>query len=324
MDDIERNPKIVSLNRIVLYSLFIFLCWIWLNRADNEAPSNSLLPPMLSEENTQLEKSKSSELTELDINSEIKIEQSTQQCPFPITFDTDGAQFELFLSPSNEYEALNAELNLAVQRLFNHYARLLDEEVIAGVRLNVLVLSPVDFDTMLIGKIGQPSAYSGVYFAAENLAVVKYVNFDQALATAVHEVTHAINFSLFGQLPRFLNEGLAETAESHYLVSDVNNSFDLPRTVDKQKARDELLDFYSLMHSEHDWHSTNNSSLYLSGSAWAHFLLSSELGLEAMKLLLQQKYQAPCQSLMPDQIIETISQTYPNFEQEFYYWFDEL
>ena len=78
------------------------------------------------------------------------------------------------------------------------------------------------------------------------------------------------------------------------------------------------------MHSEHDWHSTNNPSLYLSGSAWAHFLLSSELGLEAMKLLLQQKYQAPCQSLTPDQIIETISQTYPNFEQEFYYWFDEL
>lgn len=180
---------------------------------------------------------------------------------------------------------------------------------------------PDEFDNAMRGRVTDPDKVLGVYFSRENLAVIKFVDSAQALTTGIHEAVHGINYSLFGRLPRFINEGLAEYAER--LTTVVPMKFTLPAGWSKQEAKNELLGFYALMHSEQDWHSTNSDSLYLSGNAWASFFLSTDLGLAAIQKVLIHKQNAPCQALTSDDIIAMITDVYPNFEQDFDYWFDE-
>lgn len=313
----------MSIKKFFLPCLLILLCWLWLSREGELVTTDSFIVATDSQIQTTVALIPAPP-AKLDDVTVAQAEFASNECPFPITHDFEGGRFKLDFTSAFETHEMYAELMLATKKLLQQYDRLVEGEPIQGLQLNILVLPSAEFESFLVGKVAAPQTYLGVYFPAENLAVVKYLNFEQALKTAIHEVAHAINFAVFGELPRFINEGLAEVAEQNVTVSSDVTGFQLPTGIDKQQARASLLDFYALMHSEHDWHTSNNSSLYLSGSAWANFLLTSEQGVEAVKQLLQQKRQTPCEALNSDQIIDVLTDKYPNFEQDFYYWFDEL
>lgn len=243
-------------------------------------------------------------------------------CQFPIRYDLEGASYKLSFDAKIETGDLSRSLFVAADDLLSTYSKWLGSDEIKGIKLDIKVLSEQDFHDYLLGQVADPKSYLGIYLPLDNLAVVKFVNEQQALATSVHEMVHAINFAIFGPLPRFINEGLAEYIERK-AIAGAQQRFILPKGLDKEKARAELLDFYSLMHSEQDWHTRNNSSLYLSGSAWAHFFFTSEKGIEAMQTIMRLKYANPCSELTPEQISSILVEIYPNFEQDFYYWFDE-
>ncbi len=307
------------MKNILLYSLLIFLCWLWLNR-DESAASEGLIE-LQTVVDSYVEEAESVQDAFVYVPSADGV---TQQCPFPIKQDLDGLRFKLNLTSAIKTANFYSLMNEAVNKLFSKYSSWLGEESVSGFVVDMIVLPEDEFHTFMIGRVAVPEGYLGAYFPNENLAVIKYVNEEQAIRTGIHEVTHAVNFALFGELPRFINEGLAEYIERTAFVGISGNDFILPKHIDKTELKNELLDFYSLMHSEQDWHTSNNNSLYFSGSAWAYFLMTSEQGLSAMQQLLQTKLENPCQTLTSEQIIITLSEVYPNFEQDFYYWFAAL
>lgn len=306
----------MSFKNLSVVALVVLLYLLYLQNKDNSAikpttavTGQALPSPELPDINKQ-----PSQLQDQSISVE-------PICPFPMLYDLKGARFQLNFNSNIDSANLERQLVSAADELLNTYSNWLETDTISGLRLNVQVLSEQEFNRLLTGKVANPNSYLGVFLAANNLAVIKYVSPEQALATAIHELTHAVNYAIFGPIPRFINEGLAEYIERGSIGS--RTEFVLPKGVTKQQAKAELLDFYSLMHSEQDWHSSNNASLYFSGSAWAHFLMSSELGLQSVKMLLQDKASSPCQPLDSELIIRYLSEQYPNFEQDFYYWFDE-
>lgn len=304
---------------IILSLLFGGIFWFW-PRA-NESVHEEVV---ITENSLAVEaKSVTENEVRFSLNEPISAELSLDNsCQFPIRYDLDGASYKLSFDAKVETGDLSRSLFVAADNLLSTYSKWLGSDQIKGVKLDIKVLSESEFHEYLLGQVADPKSYLGVYLPQENLAVVKFINEQQALATSVHEMVHAINFTIFGPLPRFINEGLAEYIARKAIVGS-QQRFTLPKGLDKEKARAELLDFYSLMHSEQDWHTRNNSSLYLSGSAWAHFFFTSEKGVEAMQTIMRFKYANPCSELTPEQISSILAEIYPNFEQDFYYWFDE-
>lgn len=308
----------MSFNKVTILALVLLLIWYWLGR---EADTLVIEQTQITE-STEPGKASGNELQFIEFKASSPQQIKTQECAFPIFHDFDGASYNLRFNSSVDSGNLISEISSAAGRLISTYANWLDTSFAGGISLNFSILPEQEFIQFLTGKVADPKAYIGVYLPAQNSAVIKYVNHQQAISTSVHELVHVVNFALFGHLPRFINEGLAEYFEGQTGLS-TKSEFHLPQGIDKEQARAELLDFYALMNSEHDWHTSNNQSLYLSGSAWAHFLMTSELGLEAMKKMLAQKYEQPCVAITSDEITTILNDTYPNFEQEFYYWFDE-
>jgi len=309
----------MSFRNTLLYGTFILLCWLWLNRdkqtLQSLSPSNS--ESIISSAITSLEDD-----VQPKLKAKPQVESENRQCKYPLITELDGKKFSLETTYSKQLPSINSNLRRVIDELLNAYANWFGAEKVFGIRFKMLILSPDDFADFMVSRGDDPINFAGVFFSGSNLAVIKYENKEQALTVAAHEAVHAINRAIFGATPRFLNEGLAkyfETRDSSGQPSD----YELPKWVDKQDANAQLLDFYTLMYSEQDWHSTNNDSLYMSGIAWTHFLVSSELGLEAMIQLLTTKINSPCDTLTPEQIIDTLFQVYPNFEQDFYYWFEQ-
>lgn len=188
---------------------------------------------------------------------------------------------------------------------------------------------PNNFDRILTTNGLDPQNIQGIYFSSSQRSIVKVNSIEQAIDTAVHEAVHAINDIYFDRLPRFINEGIAEFFESNLLLDDAIvydgeiTEYALPKWLDLSSPYDDLLDFYTLLYSETDWHTSNNRSLYFSGNVWFRFLLESEQSNRVLTQLLQQKFNAPCESLTPEDISDTLTELYPLFEQDFSYWFEQ-
>lgn len=307
----------MSLKNLLLYALFVVLVGLWLVQQWRQQGS--------------VEVSSTAQTQFVDKRPQTKVQpkisqtsnDDSKQCPFPLVLNSDQA-FILNITADSELAPLQLELEQAITELLSLYHTWLGSALQSGLSFDLVLLPEHEFNALLMSKGVAPQQYLGVYLAAEDIAVVKYLSAEQALSTSIHELVHAINFKVFGVLPRFLNEGLAQYAQ-HSIEQNIHfDGFHLPAQLSQAEAKAELLDFYSLLHSEQDWHTSNNVSLYLTGNAWAHFLLSTEQGLSAVIELLQQKQQSPCQALSSDRIIAVLTTHYPNFEQDFNYWFEQL
>lgn len=310
----------MSFKNIALYLTLGVLVFLWFYSNQKAVPQQVI-------EETQVDRSVE-ETTFKHTTYSIALESPNtatvqEYCPFPLDSDLEQGQMRLNLKSQIDTGTLKRDIIISTRDLLSRYKSWLEVDTLPGVDVELLVLPELQFNSFMTGRVADPSNYLGAFLPNSNLAVVKFINKQQALATAIHEITHVINHALFGPLPRFVNEGLAEYTENFATKSRSSRTFKLPEGVEFEALKDELLDFYALMYSEHDWHTTNNSSLYLSGSAWAHFLMNSELGLKAIKSLLQQKYLSPCVELSKDSIIDVLAEEYPNFEQDFGYWFEE-
>lgn len=301
----------MSFRNISLLLLIILILVFWLQPDEKQSEVPDLPLEMADVEPVTDEPS--------EVSPELAVTESETdlgaQCPFPLKQDLGGTKYNLEFESTFDTGVLIHAFIHEIDKLLRRYSTWLSTNEIKGLTIDIAVLRQSEFEEFLIGRVANPSAYSGVYLPAENKIIIKYINDEQATKTLAHEVTHAVNFAIFGYLPRFINEGLAEYSE--------NKQFSLPSHVDKEQLRTELLDFYSLMNSEQDWHTSNNASLYYSGSAWAHFLMESELGNKAIQAMLKVKLSKPCSSLTSELIITTLSEMYPNFEQDFYYWYEE-
>lgn len=241
----------------------------------------------------------------------------------------DGQTYQLNAHLPFLEEQFSLELHTRIRVLLANYERFVGKHRMRNLVFNVRFLTPSQFDDFLTSRGHAGASYQGIYYPGGNISFVKVITNEQALNTAIHEITHAVNAQLFGggRFPRFLNEGLAEFFE-YYPYSAANQGhkkkFKVLDFWTQQTAKNELLDFYTLINSEQDWHTSNNLSLYYSGALWTQFLMSQPKGIIAISELLKAKADRPCRAMSADDVVDAFVQHYPDFEQDFYYYFDEL
>jgi Domain of unknown function (DUF4124)/Protein of unknown function (DUF1570) len=166
----------------------------------------------------------------------------------------------------------------------------------------------------------------GFYTPANNEAVT-YVFADPArtLEAAKHEGTHVIASGILGDVPFWLNEGLAEyfsklSVQAQYREVGVQETWlQLARTTVSGGYPTQLKDFLAL--DVDGWRSEREAEHYALGWSLVYFLLSSPQGRSALAPLLQNLADHYCQ---PTDSTALLAQSYSGgldrLQQDFYTW----
>ncbi|MCH9696650.1 MAG: DUF1570 domain-containing protein [Gammaproteobacteria bacterium] len=163
----------------------------------------------------------------------------------------------------------------------------------------------------------------GYYMMSLNQAVVFKRNERQAGLVALHESTHVINAGIFGFLPRWMNEGIAEYIETMTVTGQAvqihpNRNWTRNGVIRKNK----LVSFNELLSASYsDWDSSKKASYYATSWALIYFLMDSEEDQQWLGELLSEKAQKRCQRSIS---LELIDNRYPggvyHLQQRFNQW----
>ncbi|MFC3093512.1 hypothetical protein DRW07_04750 [Alteromonas sediminis] len=152
---------------------------------------------------------------------------------------------------------------------------------------------------------------NGFYRSGVNESYVYLNNFDQGTKTAVHEAMHSINRAWFGSMSRWLNEGMAEVAET---TLEPSESPWIQYV--KGKHRIPLSRLFSS--SDPEWASTENAQFY--ATSWAivsFFKTHYETGLARLLLIESEN---GCNTVQPADIEKAFNKSIEQIEQEFLLW----
>ncbi|MBK8283792.1 MAG: hypothetical protein IPK97_02345 [Ahniella sp.] len=154
-----------------------------------------------------------------------------------------------------------------------------------------------------------PSA-SGVYLREQRLIVVRAdAHPDRTMAVLRHEVTHALVHEWVGNLPRAVNEGMAEYFEA-FGVSGMGGQVDLAplrRQLGRGQPRGDVLhELTRLVHSDHDeFYAGDKHANYAGAMAFVASLMRDAPGRKALGTLLQAQRRTPCNSVYTLSILAT-------------------
>ena len=162
-----------------------------------------------------------------------------------------------------------------------------------------------------------PGTSQGLFFHGSDSAFIKYQNEQQAMETILHEAIHALNFHLIGVMPRAINEGLAELFSSMVKSGTNQVTIDFDETNEQLK---QVVDFQTIVNSEHQWDANDTSRYYMSGKLWLTFFFMEEKGLQLLRALLREEQKETCQLLEEDEVLALVIDFYLNYEVDFKQW----
>ena len=208
-------------------------------------------------------------------------------------------------------------LKKRLRRAYSSYRAFFQVSSKQAYTVNLVVLPPRYYDDYisLFGEI--PATNIGMYFGASNTAFVKYKhsNPEQSLKTAVHEALHVFNYRLIGHMPKWLNEGLAEVFEN-ILNYNSPKEVNLP----SRYFQERLFMLSVLSESEESWYGADTLLMYKNSAVWVGFLMQSTRGKRVLRALLQHEAKNACDVLTTEQVIHTLIDYYPRYEEDFNSW----
>lgn len=132
-----------------------------------------------------------------------------------------GTREYFFLNIESDSGALPAKFRATITAkavwIYEYYRALLDERYLSRASVNLVVYkNRSGYEAVRDQYVGRGAEdVPGFYIVSGNRAEILYQeNDEQTLKVMVHEVVHVINNQLFGQMPRWLNEGLATYMDS--------------------------------------------------------------------------------------------------------------
>ena len=329
------NPRL-KYRLIPLLLVILVLIW-WLTGEADRQPT--ALPSPQAVQVTPLKKVESNELVNRQDNAKAtQNEPASKVCNLEWLFDYQkraaaqlanglGDDFSVFITQINQAINLTlyhqgtigdpfvAKLVNQLGVVHNYYLSMLGDGAAQAIDVNIIILGDRTAYEDSTSQSGfDPRMSQGVFFHGSNSAFVEYKGDEITLRTAVHEAVHAINLKLLGRIPRWLNEGLAETFE-RIAPNQAGNGFHMPHTALAQRP----MELYSVIGSETQWGSIDTGYLYFSGWVWVHYLLNNE-HTQALKLLLSQEQIQMCHMLNAEQITQILEEAHPTIEQDFNQW----
>lgn len=233
--------------------------------------------------------------------------------------------FTLKMSGDNQPTQFNDELSTRITKIYQLLSDLIPTQKLDKVTVDLKIFNTKDgyrrYSRHLGKNLGNKT--DGYYLMRYNQAVVYKHNEYQAGQVALHESTHVINAGIFGYIPRWLNEGIAEYTENMSVIGQAahiqpNSSWIKHSRINTRR----LVNFNELFSAKSsDWNSTKRRQYYATSWALIYFLMDSEDDKQWLGELLTQKAFKRCKHTINRDYIED---RYPggikNLQQRFNHW----
>ncbi len=232
--------------------------------------------------------------------------------------------FNLKISGDEQPTLFTDQLSTGINKVYNLLSNLIPEEKLEKVTVDLKIFNDLNayrnYSAQFSKALG--SQTTGFYFMRLNQAVVHKRNDVQAGQVALHEATHVINAGIFGYIPRWLNEGIAEYTENMTVTGTVaeitpNTSWS---TQSRIKTR-YLVSFDELFSQQSSWNDSKRRSYYATSWSLVYFLMSSEEDRQWLGNLLTEKASKRCEHIITRDYID---RRYPggidNLQQRFNHW----
>lgn len=144
---------------------------------------------------------------------------------------------------------------------------------------------------------------NGFYSHASNKAYLLYTNDQQAMQTAVHEATHAINRAMIGYSPKWLNEGLAEYSETINVSANAVNFYPNNNWTSNGMINEKLLPLDVLFSAESkEWNGQLRKRLYATSWAFIYFMMEQHGRRSALARLINTEQVNVCDVVKKDSL----------------------
>jgi Domain of unknown function (DUF4124)/Protein of unknown function (DUF1570) len=186
-------------------------------------------------------------------------------------------------------------LTVRVNKAYSVLTQLIPEDQLQQVDVNLWVFNSRSAYDSFYSKhaTGVASTSQGFHSSRNNIAAALRKTDKQVLMTGVHEAVHVMNAGMFGRLPRWLNEGMAEYLEG---IKVYGQSADIAVREDwLRKIRQSRLSLESLLRAgNQQWQGDQRNNLYAHSWAAVYFLMSSQEGKDVLSRYLMAAAKSPC------------------------------
>lgn len=235
--------------------------------------------------------------------------------------------FDLKLIGNNLPVDFKNKLNGKINKLFTFYGQLLDKNSLKKTAVNLRFFSErEEYERYRYQNApALPANSAGFYSDATNQAAILFIeannSANQAMNTATHETSHAINRSIIGYSNRWLNEGLAEyleTIDTEFQSGRINPNLAWYTT---NQFRLELLPLVQLFNTaDADWNGPLNLRLYATSWAFIYYLMDSQQGKDKLAKLVRLEQQDLCDRLSAAQIQQVLTGDMDKLQRDFTTW----
>ena len=214
-------------------------------------------------------------------------------------------------------------LNVRIRKAYHVMATWIPRKYLQQVKVNLHI-----FDTRASYEAfrkkhapGLGVTTSGFHSTRKNIAASLYRNDAQLLRTSLHEAVHVMNAAMLGNLPRWMNEGIAEYFEHMDVYGQATEI--PPHTYWLKIIEKQPLPLTRLFPSVYKmWQQPEMvDSLYAHSWATVFFLMSSPSRKALLTQYMTQQTRAPCQRLNPATFFAS---HYPGgltkLQSDFNYW----
>ncbi len=233
--------------------------------------------------------------------------------------------FNLKMSCNIQPTHFNDQLSMRINKVYQLLSDLVPKEKLQKVTVDLKIFNNINdyrrYSTRFSKTLGRRT--NGFYIMRLNQAVVYKRNDFLAGQVALHESTHVINAGIFGYIPRWLNEGIAEYTENMTQTGQVaeihpNTSWSKHFRVNTKR----MVRFDELLSAKRsDWNSSKRLSYYATSWSLIYFLMNSEEDRQWLGKLLTEKASQRCEKIITHQYIDDLYQGgIANLQQRFHKW----
>jgi hypothetical protein len=196
---------------------------------------------------------------------------------------------------------LKDRLRAQITKMYEILALLVGDSRLRQVELNIRLFEYAEDYKLYAQTISPRLANTGGFYSlARNEAVTYQHRTDESThETARHEAMHVIAAGLFGRVPTWLNEGLAEYFETlsvenqRVTITPQPRWFEMAAQAHESGYPSELRTYMALRDA--DWYDNNRDVHYAIAWSLVHFLMSSDRGRAAIANYLQELADQYCE-----------------------------
>lgn len=236
--------------------------------------------------------------------------------------------FSLKLSGDEQPTLFSDELSTRITKVYQLLSNMIPRQKLGKVTVDLKMFeNHAEYDRysrFFSKNLGHQA--DGYYIMRYNQAVVYKRNDEHAGQVALHESTHVINAGIFGYIPRWLDEGLAEYMENMTVTGQSAQIQPNASWIKNSRIKvNRMVSFNELFSAKrHAWNGSKQHSYYATSWALIYFLMSSEEGTHWLGSLLTEKAGKRCERTIT---LDYIDDFYPgglyNLQQQFNRWLGE-